>query len=74
MQTNSSPPEARWSVEQAATYLGLSKSTLDKTRVYGGGPAYAKLGRRVTYARLDLDAWIASHRRRSTSEIKAEVG
>jgi predicted DNA-binding transcriptional regulator AlpA len=33
---------------QAAKYVGLSKSTLDKMRVYGGGPIFVQLtGRRV---------------------------
>jgi predicted DNA-binding transcriptional regulator AlpA len=56
-------------VIQAATYLGLSKSTLDKARVYGGGPAYLKLGKRVVYTTTDLDVWINSKRRRHTSEV-----
>jgi hypothetical protein len=33
------------SVIQAATYTNLSKSSLDKLRVYGGGPLYIKAGR-----------------------------
>ncbi|KQY17099.1 hypothetical protein ASD36_00040 [Rhizobium sp. Root1334] len=47
---------------QAAAYLGISKSLLDKLRCYGGGPIYAKLGSSVIYATADLDAWIASKR------------
>ena len=59
--------QARLSVEQTAAYLGLSKSTLDKLRVFGGGPAYAKLGRRVTYSQQDIDRWVAGKQRLSTS-------
>jgi predicted DNA-binding transcriptional regulator AlpA len=55
-------------VEIAATYLGLSVSTLNKLRVFGGGPVYLKLGRRVAYDLADLDDWLASKRRRSTSD------
>jgi predicted DNA-binding transcriptional regulator AlpA len=56
-------------VIQAADYLGLSKSTLDKARVYGGGPIYMKLGKRVVYSTADLDAWKDSKRRMHTSEV-----
>lgn len=52
---------------QAAGYLGLSPRTLEKLRVRGGGPAYAKFGRRVVYAVDDLDHWAAERRRDSTS-------
>ncbi|MCB4919668.1 helix-turn-helix domain-containing protein [Brucella intermedia] len=44
-------------VKQAAAYLGLSKSTMDKLRHFGGGPRYFKLGRIVVYDTADLDAW-----------------
>lgn len=53
---------------EAADRSGLSKSTLDKMRVFGGGPTYLKIGRRVVYDPVDLDQWLASHRRASTSE------
>jgi predicted DNA-binding transcriptional regulator AlpA len=49
-------------VPQAADYLGISKSLLDKLRCYGGGPAYAKLGASVIYSIDDLDRWISSKR------------
>ena len=52
---------------QAAGYLGLSPRTLEKLRVQGGGPTYAKFGRRVVYAVEDLDRWAAERRRDSTS-------
>lgn len=48
-------------VREAADYVGLSKSTLDKLRCYGTGPRYFKLGRAVVYDTADLDAWVASH-------------
>jgi predicted DNA-binding transcriptional regulator AlpA len=53
-------------VRDAANYVGLSKSTLDKMRMSDGGPAYHKLGRAVVYATADLDVWLASKRRSST--------
>lgn len=58
--------------DNAAKRLGLSKSTLAKMRVYGTGPAYSKLGRRVVYTVADLDAWVASKRFTSTSEYPTE--
>jgi len=53
---------------EAASYCGSSASTLAKLRLYGGGPHYVKLGRRVVYDPADLDQWLASHRRHSTSD------
>lgn len=53
-------------VREAATYVGLSKSTLDKLRCFGGGPAYMKLGNSIIYSTDDLDAWMASKRRETT--------
>lgn len=54
-------------VQAASKYLGISVSTLNKLRVYGGGPVYIKLGRRVVYDPADLDAWRSANRRQSTS-------
>ncbi|MCW0206021.1 MAG: helix-turn-helix domain-containing protein [Achromobacter sp.] len=54
--------------KQAAYRVGLSASTLEKLRVYGGGPRYAKLGRAVVYDVADLDAWVAQNSRISTSD------
>ena len=56
-------------VKEAAKRLGISKSTLDKMRVYGGWPCYSKLGRAVRYTESDLAAWIANGRRHSTSVL-----
>jgi predicted DNA-binding transcriptional regulator AlpA len=55
-------------VEAASKHVGLSVSTLNKLRVFGGGPVFLKLGRRVVYDISDLDEWLASKRRRSTSD------
>ncbi|CAN1517434.1 Helix-turn-helix domain, group 17 [Rhabdaerophilaceae bacterium] len=51
----------------AAAYLGLGGSTLEKLRMTGKGPVYLKIGRRCLYAQSDLDAWLAQHRRKSTT-------
>lgn len=53
--------------EDAANYTGLSASTLNKLRLTGGGPEYIKVGKSVVYDPADLDTWLSSKRRRSTS-------
>jgi predicted DNA-binding transcriptional regulator AlpA len=53
-------------VREAANYVGLSKSTLDKLRMGSDGPTYLKVGRAVVYHVADLDTWLASKRRSST--------
>lgn len=53
---------------EAAAYVGLSYSTLTKLRLTGGGPPFIKLGARVVYRVSDLDAWLESRMRTSTSE------
>jgi predicted DNA-binding transcriptional regulator AlpA len=53
---------------EAAAYCGLSASTLEKLRLTGDGPFFIKRGRSVLYDRADLDGWLDSLRRRSTSD------
>ena len=58
---------------EAAAYLRVSKSYLDKLRVYGGGPKFLRFGKRkVLYRKSDLDAWAAQHRFGSTSEYQCD--
>lgn len=47
----------------AANYIGMSASWLNKTRMHGNGPAYIKLGGSVKYLKSDLDSWMAANRR-----------
>jgi Helix-turn-helix domain len=54
----------------AAAVLRLSERTLERLRLTGGGPVYVKAGRRVLYREPDLQAWIASRVRGSTSEVR----
>lgn len=53
---------------QAAERCNLSPRTLEKLRVSGGGPHYLRLAGSVRYQVEDLDSWIASSRRRTTSD------
>ncbi len=54
--------------KEAADRLGLSKSTLDKARLTGDGPPFAKMGAAIRYRPQDLDDWVAAQVRRSTSD------
>jgi excisionase family DNA binding protein len=58
-------------VQEAADILRVSKSYLDKKRVYGGGPPFLQYGRKITYLRSDLEAWLSRRRFTSTSEYGA---
>jgi hypothetical protein len=60
-------------VVQAAKYTKISKSSLDKLRVYGGGPQYIKVGARVIYDQTDLDTWLVGKKLANTSEAMAEA-
>ncbi|TPQ42381.1 DNA-binding protein [Bradyrhizobium guangdongense] len=61
--------QSRWLTrKEAAAYLRLGESTLAKLFVSGDGPPAIKVGRSVRYASGDLDAWMGSRRRRSTSD------
>lgn len=68
---------------QVAERTGLSCASLAKKRWQGTGPAFVKLGEgggasgrgvRVGYLEHDVDAWLAAHRRLSTSDVSAETG
>jgi excisionase family DNA binding protein len=63
--------------KEAAEYLGLSVSHLNKLRHYGRGPLYRKLGDRpgsaVRYRQSDLDAWADARRVSSTSEASTKA-
>lgn len=56
-------------VPEAAKYTGLSESTLAKRRLYGQPPVFLNLGgRAVGYTIDELNRWLDSCRRRSTSQ------
>ena len=54
---------------EAARYLKLQPNTLEKMRVYGGGPQYRKHGRHVRYHIDDLIAWSDLRKKDSTSDV-----
>src|ERR1700740_3377999 len=53
---------------EAARFVGLSIRTLEKHRIYGTGPRYSKLGGRVVYRLEDLQTWVDSAVKASTSD------
>jgi predicted DNA-binding transcriptional regulator AlpA len=59
--------------EAAARVLGLSPSTLAKMRLFGNSPKFLKLGRRVLYRRIDLEAWLESRLASNTSDAGARL-
>ena len=53
---------------EAAKYVGLSASTLEKLRLLGQGPAWLRLGARaVGYDIAVLDRWLDGRARRPES-------
>ena len=54
--------------KEAAAHVKSSESTMAKQRLKGNGPTYTKFGRLVLYAKNDLDDFLISRRRLSTSE------
>jgi len=55
---------------EAAHFLRLAPRTLDRYRYEGGGPRFYKFGRKVVYARKDLEIWSAK-RGHATAEMPA---
>lgn len=70
-QTCSSGAAISGDTKWAAAYLDLARSTLNKMRVFGTGPAFFRLGRAVRYRREDLEEW--RNRFRATSTTEADV-
>jgi hypothetical protein len=54
--------------KDAALFLNLSVRTLQNWRVSGRGPCFVKIGRRVQYRLADLEEYVATCIRRSTSD------
>jgi predicted DNA-binding transcriptional regulator AlpA len=56
------------SQKQAARIVGLSVRTLERHRLAGTGPRYARLGRLIRYQESDLAEWVRNSLRTSTSQ------
>lgn len=60
-----------WTPHDTAGRLRVSESTLAKWRMTGDGPEFVKLGFKVRYRPLAVEAFIAKRTRRSTSQTAA---
>lgn len=56
---------------EAARYVRLGKPTLERFRLTGEGPLFAKLGGAVRYRSVDLDKWLEDRLVASTSAVCA---
>lgn len=72
MQTmiQTKPETTIMNVQQAAVYLGLAVSTLNKWRCHGGGPVFIKMGRAVRYRVEDLEKFLNTSATDSTSSYE----
>jgi len=62
--------DTHFSTAEAARYIKSRPGTLEHWRIVGGGPRYAKTGRRVIYRRDWLDEWVQSCAVENTAEAK----
>ena len=69
MQRNEGPGPFLTTTE-AGNFLKLKPNTLEKMRVYGGGPIYRKHGRHVRYHIEDLTDWSNLRKMDSTSDVR----
>jgi predicted DNA-binding transcriptional regulator AlpA len=53
---------------ECAELLRLSERTLERLRVSGSGPKFLRIRHSVRYRPVDVEAWLASRLRGSTSE------
>lgn len=50
---------SKLNTREAASYIGVSRSTLAKWRMSGEGPPFHRCGRRlVYYLKHEIDAWL----------------
>lgn len=69
MHTHTASSPQLLTPDQVADQIGYRVSTLTRLRISGDGPPFVKLGhRKVYYRQADVDAWIESRVRRSTSD------
>ena len=61
MPRKKTPTSAVMKTAEAAVYVGLAKSTLEKKRLYSDdGPRFVADARSVRYRISDLDEWLAT--------------
>ena len=70
MDTPNSDHRPPVDVKGAATYTGFGEGYLNKLRCTGGGPVFIKRAGVVRYDPNDLDVWLGSLKRKSTSDAR----
>ena len=58
---------------EAATFLRLSRRTLEDFRTKGTGPSFRRLGKKIFYRPEDLDSWVDERTFTSTSEYPTQA-
>ncbi|WP_162933081.1 AlpA family transcriptional regulator [Roseovarius sp. EL26] len=59
------PPKEYLNIKQAASFIGVSRQTLDLWRMNAKGPAVHRVGTRVLYSIADLRTFMAENRQES---------
>ena len=54
--------------QETSDYLRIARQTLARWRCYGLGPRFVRIGGRIFYDRVDLDAFIFTNKFGSTAE------
>jgi excisionase family DNA binding protein len=70
----SNTPAPLVTVKKAAEYLCVGVSTLNRLRITGGGPRFAKIGNSVRYRIADLDRYVERHIVKSTADAARKLG
>ncbi len=65
MANSQVPAQCRLSTAEAAQYTGIAESTLRYYRHTNVGPASYRVGNRVIYDLVDLDAWLSAEKAKS---------
>lgn len=68
--TPQSPQKVVLTTREAAAFLGLAVSTLNKWRCYGEGPQFIKLGRAVRYRQDALERYVETSTQNSTTPTR----
>lgn len=53
--------------KQVAEMIGFSESWLERMRWAGGGIPYVKIGRTVRYSESDVNTWVESYGKRTST-------
>lgn len=74
MPRKQTPRTIMMTTAQAAAYVGLSESTMEKKRHTPGGPPFAILDGAVRYRIADLDKWVADRVVSSSRDPRPKPG